>query len=485
MSDHQLYNKKLVKMTDKMDLQDSAASASMHGFGRIFITKSKVLRLVWLCFMILFVALLGYFITPVLKRYFSNPSVTKEETVITSRIRFPAITICGAGVSKEKLDKFGRLHNKSFDMYHDVQGIDLSRDMNEEGIFEKLGSDENVKGVMPEKEKLFLKNLSESCMFKMQSPCNLSTDIDTILVVERGYCFRINPNGTYFQSRAGPGHGLAITFFLNTSDKIPWAKSNNGDSLEAIIGYHNEYPFPSVGSVLIPVGYSTQVELKTTEIERLPPPFPSKCTIGDNFESLLYPGEYSIQNCQESCFALKVSKECDFIDFYTNTTLPKELKKPFPKTHEDFQCGFRIFEKLEKTNFASCECPLSCFETKFAKTVSFSRWPSAADMPIYKKLFSKALGVNTSQMTDEFVERNFLRLTVFFGDMTYNKVKETQMYTVDKVISEIGGLMGIWIGASMFSLLEILFLLAQVIQYGFGSKKLIKKDDLTLENTKT
>eukprot|EP00795_Rhopilema_esculentum_P011422 gene11422-21622_t len=468
-----------------MDLQDSAASASMHGFGRIFITKSKVLRLVWICFMILFVALLAYFLTPVLKRYFSNPSVTKEETVIAPRIRFPAITICGAGMSKEKLDKFGKLHNKSFEMYDDVEGIGFSRDMREEDIFQKLGTHENIKGVMPEKEKLFLKNLSGSCMFKMQSGCNLSTDIDTILVVERGYCFRINPNGTYFQSRAGPGHGLAITFFLNTSDKVPWTKSNNGDSIEAIIGYHDEYPFPSIGSVLIPVGHSTQVELGKTEIERLPPPFPSKCTNGDNMPLLLYPGEYSIQNCQESCFAFKVSDKCDSLDFYTNTSLPKELKKPFPKTEEDFLCGFRIYENLEKTNFASCKCPLSCYETKFTKTISYSRWPSAADMPIYKKLFSKALGMNISQVTDKFVERNFMRLNIFFGDMTYNKVKETKMYTADKLISEIGGLMGIWIGASMFSLLEILFLLVQVIQYGFGSKKLRKENDLTLENTKT
>ena len=148
---------------------------------------------------------------------------------------------------------------------------------------------------------------------------------------------------------------------------------------------------------------------------------------------------------------------------------------------KDLECYMKAFQRVIDSDFSSCSCSLPCHETIFHKSVSYSQWPATADLPFYKTILSESLGLNASHLSDEFVRRNFLKISVFFSDMTYRKITEVRQYPLDGLISDIGGQMGIWLGASMFSVIELLFLLGQFLEAICESKGKERKEE-TLEN---
>eukprot|EP00795_Rhopilema_esculentum_P011425 gene11425-21625_t len=158
-------------------------------------------------------------------------------------------------------------------------------------------------------------------------------------------------------------------------------------------------------------------------------------------------------------------KQCKSIDFHNNMFLPEHMRKNSTNISEAVACSTSIYNYLIDTNFESCHCQLPCMETKFHKTVSTAKWPPKNDLPAYKALASAAFGLNKSEVTDEFIRNNFLKIDVYFGELSFQKITEVEEFTTVKLISDIGGQMGIWLGASVFSMVELLFLLWQSIKY--------------------
>ena len=453
-------------------------SATLHGFGRIFTSKSRLSRLFWLCFMLCFSGLLGYHLYLILSRYFSNLSVFKDETIIASEMEFPAITICGPTLSNSKHTEFTKHSNLSSSFGE----VDPANDLMENfQIFANIGTKEKLHNLTGDREDFLLKKL-DACFFGLMQYCNYTTDYEEVLVLLRGYCHRFNPRGTIRQKRSGSEYGFSIILFLNTSDMMPDSYVKNGDALEIIIQHHSEYPFIDTGTVLVPTGQLSHIQIQKTETERMQAPYPSKCTNGKGVE-LVFPGEYTTTNCLESCFITKSTKICSGMDFYGHAFLPKEKHKRLAKTADEARCLDEVYFNLSKSNFSECNCALPCFETKYQNSVSYSKWPATVDLPSYKEKFSKALGLNASTMTDDYLRNNFMKISIFYPDMTYRRMKEEKKHSFEGLVSDVGGQMGIWLGASVFSIIELMYVCGQIVR-GFFSPRKEKADDVVLENIK-
>ena len=434
----------------EIELKESAASVTMHGFGRLLSTKSKAMRCIWLLLMLFFVSLLVLSVVPTIRRYFKSPSLTKEETVMVSELLFPSVTICGPSLCKEKVKKYAKEHN-------------ITLKINQNGHIENIG---DVVMNSPSLEP-FAPNISGLIFGKVA--------FERILVAYRGYCYKLNPNGTFIQNQAGPDFSLQVFIALDVSNSISLSTLHAGDSVEVIIQDHRQFPSLDTGTVLAPVGHFTQIEIHRTEIQRLKPPYPSKCTNGENMK-LLFKGEYTISNCELSCFLRKVTQKCTHITFLYNHLLPKEMKMPIAKTERENQCTDRVLKDLQKTLFASCNCGLPCRETKFRKYSSHSKWPSTEYIDQYKEMIGGLRSINGSKQTEDYIRNNLIAVNVFFGENQYKKVTEKPMYTADRFVAEIGGQMGIWLGASIFSLLELVYLLAQFVGVSWRRKKRMVAD---------
>ncbi|CAH1775107.1 unnamed protein product [Owenia fusiformis] len=88
------------------------------------------------------------------------------------------------------------------------------------------------------------------------------------------------------------------------------------------------------------------------------------------------------------------------------------------------------------------------------------------------------LYVAASKMDENFVTTNFLYMDVYFAELSYQKVEQKEAFTWQMLISEIGGFMGLLLGASVLTVFEILdFLL-----YNGTRKYLNRRGNVNLEN---
>ena len=463
-----------------MDLKSSAENVTMHGFGRISTTKSLVARLFWLVLMLGFSSMCAYQLLTIISLYFSNSSIIKEEKLIVSEIDFPSVTICGPAFSKWKLSKFAEDHNLSISPSNEsLEGISIDKELYGIQFLEnKIVDLESLEKIAIDEDEFLLKRL-KTCKFNYEK-CNYTMDFEKLLVLYRSYCYRFNKHGRYKQRRAGSVYGFDVILFLNVSDTSQWSFFDIGDAVEIIIQNPSEYPFVGEDGIFGKVGHLSQIDIRKTEIRRLKSPYPSNCTNGENAR-LLYPGKYTSLNCMESCIAYASAKECKAAVFHNRALMPNPNGTLRFLNEKEVECYQRVEENIIASNFSSCNCNLPCHETKFYKSASYSQWPATADLPFYKKVLSHSLGLNASSLPDEFVRRNFLRISISFSDMTYRRVTEEKQYTPEGIISDIGGQMGIWLGASMFSVFELFFLLFQFVRGIFMSKGKESKEH-TLEN---
>ena len=454
-----------------MELKDSAADLTMHGLGKIASSTSKPMKLLWINLMTFSLGTLIFFIQKMTVEYLAHGTLSNQQTIIRAKIPFPAITVCGPTVSKEKIQQFFKESNKTFPSDMGSPNLGLGRYFNSENILHQLENRENFQKVIPDEDSFLLKKLDGSCQQGFIRKCNFSTDVERILQIYKGYCYKFNPKGSFIQARHGRDEAISIILFLNVSDFLPWPQYDSGESVDVFVNDYKEFPFVYTGPVLAPVGHITQIEIRKSELKRKKAPYSSDCTNGENIK-LYFDGVYSVINCQHSCFLSKISQQCRTHDFYTNIILPKDKRKPFFSFPPTDLCVQKVYEKLLEENYASCNCKLPCNEVKYEKTVSYSKWPSEADIPIYKQLFSKALDLNASEVADDFVRRNFLRIDVYYGDMMYRMISEEESYSFGKLIGDIGGYMGLLVGASVFSLLELIVFLLQTVRFATKRNKI-------------
>jgi hypothetical protein len=64
-----------------------------------------------------------------------------------------------------------------------------------------------------------------------------------------------------------------------------------------------------------------------------------------------------------------------------------------------------------------------------------------------------------NNITAQFLRENFVRLDIFFRELNIEDVIQQQAYTTTALLSDLGGTMGLCIGASLLSLFELLDLL--------------------------
>jgi hypothetical protein len=67
--------------------------------------------------------------------------------------------------------------------------------------------------------------------------------------------------------------------------------------------------------------------------------------------------------------------------------------------------------------------------------------------------------------------RDFVFLNVYFANLKYTKIEQTPKTSIIELISNLGGALGIFLGFSVFSLIEFVEVIAQVIIVLVKSKK--------------
>ena len=110
------------------------------------------------------------------------------------------------------------------------------------------------------------------------------------------------------------------------------------------------------------------------------------------------------------------------------------------------------------SDFAQCDCPYPCEYTEYDATLSTLSLPT----PTY---INEATAWNLTHQTTDAIRENSIQLKVYFSDLQITKISQKQAYTSLELISNLGGQLGLFLGASLISIGELVEFLIQACYY--------------------
>ncbi|XP_078618828.1 acid-sensing ion channel 4-A-like [Branchiostoma floridae x Branchiostoma japonicum] len=110
-----------------------------------------------------------------------------------------------------------------------------------------------------------------------------------------------------------------------------------------------------------------------------------------------------------------------------------------------FTCVREILAQVTRGEL-ECNCPVPCSMTKYSTSVSYAGWPNK----LTEEHISTEYGIDPAYMAE-----NGVVFSVYYEELNYQKIRQLKAMDGGQLASNIGGMMGLFIGASVLSLLEV------------------------------
>ncbi|KAM5146528.1 epithelial sodium channel subunit gamma-like [Mantella aurantiaca] len=460
---------------------------SAHGIPNIFRSRHWFRRLVWLSFVTFALSCALWQCTEMVMTYYTYPSHEKIMLISSAKLKFPAVTICN--LNSVRLSSI----KKSFAMATSLQdsGLDLIHRRNRSHVnstaefqdetlqyasaFNKFASEFNQ---LSDEQKTEMGHQLEDmlifCNFHGQE-CN-SSYFSRFINYKFGNCYTFNSQkpidfkGNTVSTKplnitkAGFMYGLHLELFIQ---QIEYVKDmTHAAGIRLLIHDQSQMPFPEDEGVNVPPGAETDIGMMKVHIDRLKSPYASQCTEGGdikNFYKNVYGSGYTREACKRTCAQLSIIENCGCSHW--EFASPKDLGVP--------KCNLsntivRDCVKLYEFKFAhdelNCHCPLQCKEEIYELTVSGSQWPSSAFIENFAKEL-REWGGQMKEIADNptLIRDNFVKVVVYFKQLNFELIEEEPSMTEINLISNMGGLVGLWVGFSVCTLAEFFELFLDVI----------------------
>ncbi|XP_034505208.1 acid-sensing ion channel 3 [Ailuropoda melanoleuca] len=201
-----------------------------------------------------------------------------------------------------------------------------------------------------------------------------------------------------------------------------------------------------------------QSEKLVTSLSFLPPPWGdcSSASLDPDFEPepsgppSPSPGPhppYSLMGCRLACETRYVARKCGCRMMH----MPGGAPVCSPQQYKD--CANPALDAMLRKD--ACTCPNPCASTRYAKELSMVRIPSRASARYLARKHNRS---------EAYIAENVLVLDIFFEALNYETVEQKKAYEVSELLGDIGGQMGLFIGASLLTILEILDYLCEVFR---------------------
>ena len=393
-------------------LKEFAKDVTMHGIFRIVESKKLAVKFFWLILFWGFMSHLIYQVFVTSRSYLNYHVISKIESRIERKLQFPAVTFCPTNSYSQNYTQENAMN---------------------ETIMQEVIRNTNKGKSMIWSYYFGAKNYNYHMHFK------------NVLIPGIGLCYTFNSDGNLFQYNAGIYNGLNMVLFVSASDnnELPQWDPTNGKGVFISVHDPGEFSFPNFNGFGLAPGFSNFIALKKKTVIRQESPYVSNCTHRSK-ERLIFPGEYTLTSCVYSCQELAALRLCGLpYGPLTVTYLSIEQKQLLSR---NVSSANKCLNDQETENYllqVNCGCQIPCEENKYEKTLSSIKWPH--DDMINKLRDYAPLQLNFS---DTKLHNNFLKVSVFYEEISNDIITEIPQWTWISLFSEIGGTMGIWLGAS-------------------------------------
>ncbi|NXP09085.1 ASIC4 protein, partial [Thinocorus orbignyianus] len=429
--------------------------------------QSRLRRLLWSLAFLASAGLLATSTADRLHHLLSHPVHTWARLTRAPQLRFPAVTLCNPNRAR-----FLRLTKP--DLYSVGQWLGLAQE-NRSLVPEMLD-------VLGEDQRAWLTRLANYSRFlpprrserTMQSFFHrLGHQIEDMLVECRfqgercspqdfapvytryGKCYtfngdRRNPRVT---RQGGMGNGLEIMLDIQQEEYLPIWRETNETSFEAGIRVQihsqDEPPYIHQLGFGVSPGFQTFVSCQEQRLTYLPQPW-GNCRASVQGEQTL-PGydTYSIAACRLQCEKEAVVRSCHCRMVH----MPGNESICSPNVY--IECADHTLDAAVEDSQERCSCPTPCNLTRYGKEISMVRIPNKGSARYLARKYNK---------NETYIRENFLVLDIFFEALNYEAIEQKKAYDLAGLLGDIGGQMGLFIGASILTILEILDYVYEVIR---------------------
>ncbi|XP_072050209.1 acid-sensing ion channel 1A-like [Amphiura filiformis] len=278
-----------------------------------------------------------------------------------------------------------------------------------------------------------------------------------------GNCYTFNlglDSKIHEVTTAGPLLGLTMSLYIEQDEYIPDIQQGAGIRVE--IHSQKSMSFPEDKGLNVAPGTEAFISVRKTFIDRKGKPF-TNCTTETNstiFSEYFPHVKYSKLMCEKDCFYRAVLFVCNCSDVryrYDDSQIACNSTNP-----KDVGC-IRMLES--RAADIPCGCTFACQEDIFKYVVSYSLWPNDKHKPVVQngiREMSDHLKKSVENDTS-FVEKNVVKINVYYDELTYDFIYHTETYGKYDLLSDLGGNVGLWIGISVLTIVEILELFYDVI----------------------
>ena len=419
---------------------------TVHGIVHVFKSKSPVRRILW---SIIFLAAAGYCLSNIIDRalYFaSSPTSTTVSIELSDNQVFPTVTICNLNpVKRSFVEPHGlkgllrltyqpttELSNIS-QLYNSCQM--LSNNINS-SIRALLVEEVYLQGQLPLDE--FILECTFGASFK-----ECKNDFVPI-ITNLGYCYSFNiKEPLKYVQTTGTRAGLYL--LINIDQTYEYIASFNGNAgIRIAIHPQGILPEPDERGIAIPPGKNGYISLKTIYTDDQTKK--SQCNSHDSSLEYFPNFTYSVSSCRANSELKNNVKHCNCIDPRANH-FPPNINKC---TIADLCCGLSSLFVLD-----SSQCQPSCRKKEYQALVSYADFPS----------LDVGLSIaNRYNISIDQVYQDILAVNIYFEDLAITKSETTNSYSFVALLSDIGGQLGLFVGASVISMLEIGLLLFDIFK---------------------
>ena len=449
-------------------------------YSKIFENEIFWVKIVWLLLFLLFTGFTAWLVIFNIINYFHYEVTSIIEVKNERPSNFPAITICNNNPftslnAQSLMDNFSNLsYGKIIDNMTFLEAYTYNSNISE---YTKMYVNSPFYNDINRSSLAAFSTMPYRCFFNGDDCSGLliynyfrsyfSYDFGNCWQFNTGYNYTNSPISLLYQSAEGSEYGL--TLMLG-----PWINLNKyfssfSDGL--VVFVHNQsHPPSSSSAIRIETGKETNIALGRTFTHNQASPY-TECQDLSSFSSELYnlvkQSNYSYRqsDCFDLCLQKNIINSCGC--YYTRYTRMYDAQSC---NLTQYDCVMKESSYLEEDKCIS-QCPLECDSITYQYSISSLVFPSQS---FYNKFFSdKQLlnyteflyGINVS--TYEAFQKYYVMLNVFYPLMQYTEIKEIPKFTPIDLLSQIGGSLGMFLGFSIFHLIELFEILIIILHIVF------------------
>lgn len=411
-------------MKNKIDLKqtihDLLTESTWHGFSSVFKSKLLSIRIFWIFLTLASTSLCSYFIFKNVNEYLNFEIVTSIDIIYETKAEFPAVTLCS------------------------TSGFNQS-----------------------------LQSLIIMCRFNNRN-CSIDTHFESYDDPMYSLCYRFNSikNSSPLYTFNGIFYGLQLHLALELKEGDDYGE------MEILIHNSSEPPIDLFSKgYYISSGTYNYFEVERLFDSKLDEPY-NDCLKDVNDFKLNK--TYTRKECLQFCIYLLIveKSECNCnsdLNMVLSNCIHTWNKVFKPNSTEALikSCSDKYLTNLQNRNiYTECGnyCPLECDSVSYTFSIYTQDLPSSGPIS------------NNKQSTNNFgnfktydeVNRKYVGLLVYYKDLQYTHITQQAKTQFIDLISNIGGIFGLFLGISFLSFAELIEVLFYFICFLFLKFKINK-----------